>query len=166
MASSDSFSRASAASPREGGHSQAALHRRAHACPDEIKIRSPVTQSCAHWENQSGIFLVARTSFATHPTVEHPDLLIFEETHPPANPSDFEFRGEDGWWFHHLNILGLYSSTPDILTANRVCWRVPTEHFRVQLIALETFPVRHWSGSKFTKNLLPLLIVGETLFDE
>ncbi|OWM71014.1 hypothetical protein CDL15_Pgr012505 [Punica granatum] len=38
MASGDSFSRASVARPREGGHSQAALHRRAHACPDEMKF--------------------------------------------------------------------------------------------------------------------------------
>ncbi|PKI73443.1 hypothetical protein CRG98_006151 [Punica granatum] len=39
MASGDSFSRAPVARPWEGGHSQAALHRRAHASPDEIKIR-------------------------------------------------------------------------------------------------------------------------------
>ncbi|PKI70069.1 hypothetical protein CRG98_009532 [Punica granatum] len=38
MASGDSFSRASVARPWEGGHSQAALHRRAHACPDETKF--------------------------------------------------------------------------------------------------------------------------------
>ncbi|PKI40569.1 hypothetical protein CRG98_039043 [Punica granatum] len=38
MASGDSFSRASVAHPREGGHSQAALHRLAHACPNETKF--------------------------------------------------------------------------------------------------------------------------------
>ncbi|OWM83372.1 hypothetical protein CDL15_Pgr012853 [Punica granatum] len=38
MASGDSFSRASIARLWEGGHSQAALHRRAHACPDETKF--------------------------------------------------------------------------------------------------------------------------------
>ncbi|OWM70413.1 hypothetical protein CDL15_Pgr008702 [Punica granatum] len=38
MASGDSFSRASVVRPREGGHSQAALHRFAHACPDEMKF--------------------------------------------------------------------------------------------------------------------------------
>ncbi|PKI54050.1 hypothetical protein CRG98_025544 [Punica granatum] len=37
MASGDSFSRASVAHPREGEHSQAALHY-AHACPDEMKF--------------------------------------------------------------------------------------------------------------------------------
>ncbi|PKI64489.1 hypothetical protein CRG98_015125 [Punica granatum] len=42
MTSGDSFSHASVAHPWKGGHSQAALHRRAHACPDEIKFE------CAH----------------------------------------------------------------------------------------------------------------------
>ncbi|PKI73564.1 hypothetical protein CRG98_006012 [Punica granatum] len=39
MASGDSFSHASVARLREDGHSQAALHRCAHVCPYEIKIR-------------------------------------------------------------------------------------------------------------------------------
>ncbi|PKI75185.1 hypothetical protein CRG98_004409 [Punica granatum] len=38
MVSGDSFSHASVALPREGGHSQAALYRRTHACPDEMKF--------------------------------------------------------------------------------------------------------------------------------
>ncbi|PKI57286.1 hypothetical protein CRG98_022325 [Punica granatum] len=37
--SGDSFSRSSVVRPREGGDSQAALHRRVHACSDEIKIQ-------------------------------------------------------------------------------------------------------------------------------
>ncbi|OWM70401.1 hypothetical protein CDL15_Pgr008690 [Punica granatum] len=41
MASGDSFSRASVARPREGEHSQAALLRLAHACPDEMKFGLP-----------------------------------------------------------------------------------------------------------------------------
>ncbi|PKI59751.1 hypothetical protein CRG98_019854 [Punica granatum] len=39
MVSGDSFSHSFVVRPREGGHSQAALHRRAHACPDEMKFR-------------------------------------------------------------------------------------------------------------------------------
>ncbi|PKI45210.1 hypothetical protein CRG98_034388 [Punica granatum] len=38
MASGDSFPRASVARPWEDGHSQAALHRCVHACPDEMKF--------------------------------------------------------------------------------------------------------------------------------
>ncbi|PKI58099.1 hypothetical protein CRG98_021526 [Punica granatum] len=38
MANGNSFSRASFTRPREGGHSHTALHRHAHACPDEIKF--------------------------------------------------------------------------------------------------------------------------------
>ncbi|PKI46995.1 hypothetical protein CRG98_032620 [Punica granatum] len=38
MASGDSFSRVSVARPWKGEHSQAALHRRAHAYPDETKF--------------------------------------------------------------------------------------------------------------------------------
>ncbi|PKI61542.1 hypothetical protein CRG98_018038 [Punica granatum] len=38
MASGDSFSRASVARPREGGHPKPGCIRRAHACPDEMKF--------------------------------------------------------------------------------------------------------------------------------
>ncbi|PKI50337.1 hypothetical protein CRG98_029273 [Punica granatum] len=38
IGSGDSFSHAFVAHPREGGHSQAALYRRALACPDEMKF--------------------------------------------------------------------------------------------------------------------------------
>ncbi|PKI61777.1 hypothetical protein CRG98_017827 [Punica granatum] len=38
MGSGDSFSRAFVVLPREGGHSQVALHKRTHACPDEMKF--------------------------------------------------------------------------------------------------------------------------------
>ncbi|OWM66965.1 hypothetical protein CDL15_Pgr002719 [Punica granatum] len=53
MASGDSFSRASVARPREGGHSQAALHRCAHACPDEMKF------GCAQLGDSAGDILEA-----------------------------------------------------------------------------------------------------------
>ncbi|PKH69538.1 hypothetical protein CRG98_050095 [Punica granatum] len=49
MTSGDSFSRASVVRPREGEHSQAALQRRAHACPDETKF------GCAHLPHETEI---------------------------------------------------------------------------------------------------------------
>ncbi|PKI60856.1 hypothetical protein CRG98_018729 [Punica granatum] len=57
MASGDSFSRASVARPREGGHSQAALHRHAHSCPDEIKF------GCAQLGDSTGDHLEGSGSF-------------------------------------------------------------------------------------------------------
>ncbi|OWM63614.1 hypothetical protein CDL15_Pgr008157 [Punica granatum] len=70
MASGDSFSRASVARPREGGHSQAALHRRAHACPDEMKFGCAQTGTSI-WERLNGHYgasaFVVSNTFASAP---------------------------------------------------------------------------------------------------
>ncbi|PKI41315.1 hypothetical protein CRG98_038301 [Punica granatum] len=71
MAGGDSFSPAPVARPREGGHSQAALHRRAHACPDEIKIR------VARW-NPGGPMITGCPGIVGVPLLSHlGSTLIF-----------------------------------------------------------------------------------------
>ncbi|PKI42155.1 hypothetical protein CRG98_037451 [Punica granatum] len=74
MASGDSFSLASVTRPREGGHSQAALHRRPHACPDKMKFGAAVT----FWDPTHAVFNIQGTELA--PTIEEYRTLIGRTT--------------------------------------------------------------------------------------
>ncbi|PKI46217.1 hypothetical protein CRG98_033389 [Punica granatum] len=75
MASGDSFSLASVVRPREGRHSQAALYKRVHACPDEMKFGLEFSRgSLTFWDPIHAVFNIQGTEFA--PTIEEYRTLI------------------------------------------------------------------------------------------
>ncbi|PKI64516.1 hypothetical protein CRG98_015079, partial [Punica granatum] len=115
MASGHSFSRASVARPREGGHSQAALHRHRACVPrrDEIRVRTLARWRCQLTEYD--IKYVSRTSIKGHAIADHLAKFPIED-HTLINP-DFpdeeilqvDDEGEKSGWKMYLD--GAVNST-------------------------------------------------------